>query len=311
MPKVSVILPSYNHEPYLPQTIKSILGQSFADFELIIIDDFSQDKSREIIEDFKKKDERISYHFHKANQGIAFSLNEGIGLARGEYIAYCSSDDIWERERLKTGLEAMEKHPEIGFLHSEALVIDSEGKPTGKRFSSLYPSPTGSYSGDLFQVLLQRNIICGSSILFRKSASLGLSFSEELKYLNDWLYYLEFSERSRFYYLPQPLVRYRVHGGNTWLDSQGYAKDYLLLLKIIGEKYPEIKEKGEILAELYCDAGYFLCLSGEVREGRGYLLQALKSQPFKLKPLLLALLSMPGSKFFRTAVRLRNTFKKP
>jgi len=296
MPKISVVLPSYNHQKYLARTIQGILGQTFGDFELLIIDDFSGDKSREIITGFARRDKRISYQFHKNNQGIARSLNEGISLARGQYIAYCSSDDIWEKDRLKTGLEIMERAPEVGLLYSEAIVIDEEGRPTNKKFSSLYPSPTGKYSGNLFDTLLGGNIICGSSILIRRSSVSGLSFNTELKYLNDWLYYLEVSERNRLFYVSQPLVKYRVHGGNTRLDTMGYARDYLLMLGILFSRYPEqIKKNRKMLAELYYNSGYFLCLSGRVKEGRQYLLESAKTSPLKGKAILAALISLPGS----------------
>lgn len=296
MPKVSVILTSYNHEKYLAETIEGILGQTFGDFKLIIIDDFSRDSSTEIITDYAKRDKRISYRFHRNNQGIAKSLNEGITLSGDEYFAYCSSDDIWEKERLEIGLEIMDRSPEVGLLYSEAVVINGEGRLVGRKFNSLYPSPTGKYSGNLFDTLLGRNIICGSSILIRRSSAGGLCFNEELKYLNDWLYYLEFSEKNKFYYISQPLVKYRLHGGNTRLDYLGYARDYLLMLKIISAKYPEqIKEKKETLAELYRNTGYFLCLSGQMRAGRQYLLKSVITSPSNVKSVLAALTSLPGS----------------
>ncbi len=311
MPKVSVILPSYNHEKYLAETIESILGQTFGDFEMIIIDDFSGDSSTEIITDYAKRDKRISYRFHRNNQGIARSLNEGITLSGDEYFAYCSSDDIWEKERLEIGLEIMERSPEIGLSYSEAMVIDEEDKPTGQKFSSLYPSPTGKYSGNLFDTLFGRNIICGSSILIRKSSARGLGFNEELKYLNDWLYYLEVAEKNKLSYITQPLVKYRVHEGNTRLDTSGYARDYLLMLKIISAKYPEqIKENREALAELYYNAGYFLCLRGQVRKGRQYLLKSVISSPSKVKSTLGALISLPGSSFiFNTSAEMYRQIK--
>ena len=100
MPKVSIIVPSYNHERYLTQAMESILSQTFRDFELIVIDDFSEDGSTKIISEYAEKDNRIRCLFHKSNQGIARTLNEGMSISGGEYIAYTSSDDIWEKERL-------------------------------------------------------------------------------------------------------------------------------------------------------------------------------------------------------------------
>ena len=234
-----------------------------------------------------------------------------MSLSTNEYIAYCSSDDIWDEERLKKGLEIMEPSSDIGLLYSDATVIDEEGKETGRKFSSLYPSSTGNRSGDLFDTLLGGNIICGSSILMRKSSVEGLSFNTQLKYLNDWLFYLEVSRVNRLHYVPQPLVRYRVHGGNTRLDTSGYAEDYLLMLKIIRERYPEqIKRNRRALAELYYNSGYFLCLSGRVKAGRNYLLKSAITSPLKVKTLIGTLISLPSSSFaFKTMVRIKDAIK--
>ena len=296
MPKVSVIVPSYNHERYLTQAIESILRQTFSDFELIVIDDFSEDGSAKIISEYAKKDDRIRCLFHKSNQGIARTLNEGMPMSRGEYIAYTSSDDIWEKERLEVGVEIMDRSPNVGLLHSESVVIDGDGRLTGQKFNSIYPSPTGKYSGNLFGALLRRNFMCGSSILIRRESIEGLRFNEELKYLNDWLFHLELSERNRFYYVSHPLVRYRVHERGTKFDTLGYASDYVLMLKIIFDKYPEhIKKDREALAELYFITGYFLCLSSQVRQGRKYLLKSVMTSPLNVRSVLGALISLPGS----------------
>jgi len=311
MPKVSVIVTSYNHEKYLTQAIESILRQTFSDFELIVIDDFSKDGSTRIISEYAEKDNRIRCLFHKSNQGIARTLNEGMSTSGGEYIAYTSSDDMWEKERLEVGVGIMDRFPDVGVLYSESVIIDRDGRLTGQKYSSIYPSPTGKYSGNLFGALLRGYFICGSSILARKESIKGLHLNEELKYLSDWLYYLEISERNRFYYDSHPLVEYRVHEGNTKHDTLGYALDYTMMLKIIFEKYPEhIKEDREALAGLYFITGHFLCLSGHVRQGRKYLLKSVKTSPLSVKSVSEALVSLPGSTLiFNTLVKIYGQIK--
>ncbi|MFC1979982.1 glycosyltransferase [Chloroflexota bacterium] len=312
MPKVSVILLSYNHEKYLTKAIESILGQTFKDFELIVIDDFSKDASAKIINDYAQKDNRIRCLFHESNQGIAKSLNEGISISGGEYIAYADSDDIWEKERLEVGVEIMDRSPDVGLLHSESIVIDAEGRPAGQRFSSIYPSHTGKYSGNLFSTLLRGNFVCGSSLLVRRVTTEGIHFNKELKYLNDWLYCLEVSEKNRFYYVSHSLVRYRVHEGNTRFDTLGYAADNLLMLKIIFEKYPEhIKKDREILAELYFGAGCSLCSSGQVKQGRKCLLKSVMISPLHVKAVSAALVSLTGSTWiYNTMTKVYRQAKK-
>jgi len=311
MPKVSIIVPSYNHERYLTQAMESILSQTFRDFELIVIDDFSEDGSTKIISEYAEKDNRIRCLFHKSNQGIARTLNEGMSISGGEYIAYTSSDDIWEKERLEVGVEIMDRSPDVGLLYSESVVIDTDGRLTGQKFSSIYPSPIGEYSGNLFGALLRGNFICGSSILIRRESIEGLRFNEELKYLNDWLFYLEFSETNRFYYFSHPLVRYRVHERSTTFDTLGYASDRVLMLKIIFEKYSEhIKRDKEALAGLYFITGYTLCLSGQACQGRKYFIKSVMTSPLNVKSVLAALASLPGStRIFSTLLKVYRQVK--
>ena len=95
MPKVSIIIPTYNRANLLPRAIKSVLSQTFKDFELIVINDGSTDNTEEVIKKFQKKDERIKYILHKDNKGEAAARNTGIRIAKGEYIASHDSDDEW------------------------------------------------------------------------------------------------------------------------------------------------------------------------------------------------------------------------
>lgn len=97
-PKISVIVPNYNHAKFLPRRIKSILGQSFNDMEIIILDDCSTDSSREIISQFAQQDTRITTYYNKSNSGSPFKQwQKGIKLARGEYIWIAESDDFADR----------------------------------------------------------------------------------------------------------------------------------------------------------------------------------------------------------------------
>ena len=101
MPFVSVLMPSYNHEEYLPEVITSVLNQTFKELELIIIDDCSKDKSKTIIESYQEKDKRIKAFFHERNLGLASTMNDLLSQASGKYIAFIDSDDVWDRLKLE------------------------------------------------------------------------------------------------------------------------------------------------------------------------------------------------------------------
>lgn len=126
IPAVSVLMPVYNGEKYLSEAIDSILNQTFADFELIIINDGSTDGTLEILRKYTQQNKRIVLH-NQTNQGLIAALNKGIKLARGKYIARMDADDISFPERLALQVGFLENHPEIGVLGSGARIMNSSG----------------------------------------------------------------------------------------------------------------------------------------------------------------------------------------
>ncbi len=128
MPSVSVIMPVYNGERYLAEAIESILAQTFTDFELIIVDDGSRDRTAAIIRDFEKRDARVRPLRHEANRGHADARNTGIAAAAGEYITCMDSDDVSLPERLEQQLRFLEANPDISGLGVGCLYVDENLK---------------------------------------------------------------------------------------------------------------------------------------------------------------------------------------
>ena len=129
MPLVSVVMPVYNGEQYLAEAIESILAQTFADFEFIIVDDGSRDRSADIIRDYQKRDARIHLIQHERNERQASARNRGIRVAHGEYIAAMDSDDISLPERLRKQVEFLRAHPEIGAVGVGTQKVDEDLSP--------------------------------------------------------------------------------------------------------------------------------------------------------------------------------------
>ena len=134
MPKISVIMPAYNAEQYISEAIESILGQTFADFEFIIIDDGSSDSTSGIIASYK--DSRIRYFRNEKNLGIVGALNRGLALAAGEYIARMDADDISLPERFQTQCAYMEKHPDVGVCGTAIKVFGKNMEEYDRFFST-------------------------------------------------------------------------------------------------------------------------------------------------------------------------------
>lgn len=128
--KVSIIVPVYNAENFIEETIECVFNQTYSNFELILVDDCSTDKSAEIIKNIK--DKRVIYLKNKKNSGAALSRNNGIDVATGEYICFLDADDIWSKEKLEKQIKFMKrKNCEFSFTGYE--FADENGKPNGKK----------------------------------------------------------------------------------------------------------------------------------------------------------------------------------
>lgn len=131
MPTVSIVTPVYNSQKLINKTIESVLTQTYKDFEMILVDDCSTDKSKEIIKRYSETDDRIKYHKLDKNSGAAVARNKGIELATGRYICFLDSDDLWTNTKLEEQLNFM-KEKDIEFSFTSYSLIDEEGNNLNK-----------------------------------------------------------------------------------------------------------------------------------------------------------------------------------
>jgi glycosyltransferase involved in cell wall biosynthesis len=237
LPVVSVIMPSYNHENFISETIESVLGQTFQNFELIIIDDRSADGSRQIIEEFAQKDKRIKKIFHKENLGIAKTINEGVRNSTGKYVALIASDDVWVSEKLEKQIKILEGDANL-VVWCNSAIIDSKSNPTGEVSSEKYQNATPH--GYVFEEIIN-SWISGSGIIMKGENIKDMRYNENLKYLNDTQFYADLAYRYQFYFMEEPLSKYRLHGDNASFgkitDIKGWYHDSLLLCIYLFQEY--------------------------------------------------------------------------
>ncbi|MEI6349879.1 MAG: glycosyltransferase [Verrucomicrobiota bacterium] len=202
-PRVSVIMPVYNGEAYLRAAIDSILAQSFSDFELLLVNDGSTDRSAEIIETYG--DPRIRVLHAAQNRGAAATKNRALDKARGELIAFLDCDDLAHSARLETQVRYLDTHPEIGVLGSRFVTIDENGKPS---------SLQGNFvSQNVFASLLFTNGLVQSAIMLRRCALAGERFASDREPAEDYDFWIRLGRTTQLVNLPLPLVRYRIHAG--------------------------------------------------------------------------------------------------
>ena len=203
-PRVSVVMSVHNEERYVSKAIQSILEQTFADFEFIIIDDGSADRTTSILTAYQQKDARIRVLRHQLKKGLAQSLNEGIRIARGRYIARMDADDISLPTRFEKQVAFLDTHPKVGLVGTLCYEIDE--KDAIVRKWSLPSNPS-----DLKKALLRFNPLIHTSVMIRKEVFNEIGYyNEKLRYSQDYELWLRISRNYEIANLPEPLVMLRV-----------------------------------------------------------------------------------------------------
>jgi glycosyltransferase involved in cell wall biosynthesis len=203
MPEISVVIPAYNCASTIEETIKSVQQQTFIDFEIIVIDDGSQDNTLESVKNLTKIEPRLKV-FAYENGGAAIARNRGINHAVGKFIAFLDADDLWTSDKLALQLDALKNNPQAGVAYSWTNFIDEQGK-------FLYSGIRPVYEGNVYKELLQTNFLLnGSSILARREAieSIG-GFTIDLPRSEDWDFYLKLAYKWPFVVVPKYQVLYR------------------------------------------------------------------------------------------------------
>ena len=171
-PKVSIILANYNEEKYIAEAIESVINQTYTNWELIIIDDASTDRSQDIINSYK--DSRIKTRFCKKNNHVAYASNLGIDMAIGEYIAKIDSDDVWEAKKLEKQVLFMEEHTEYGVCFSKVNIIDEDSREANTKFRDIFELfdkvKNRSQEEWIKYFLKNGNCLCNASAVIRKAA---------------------------------------------------------------------------------------------------------------------------------------------
>lgn len=204
MPKISVVMSVYNGEKYLREAVESVLNQSFKDFEFIIINDGSSDKSLEILKEFQQKDERIKL-VSRENKGLIYSLNEGVKMAQGEYIARMDVDDVSVPNRLEKQLKYAQDN-DLAMCGTWAEGIDSLGN---KVKNMDYPPTNISY---IRKDIFLHNPFIHPSVMFRKDIFEKVGgYKDFYKYIEDYELWTRIVFKYKTGNIPEVLLKYRLH----------------------------------------------------------------------------------------------------
>jgi glycosyltransferase involved in cell wall biosynthesis len=210
-PLVSVIVPSYNHAPYVQECILSIVNQTYKNIEIIVIDDGSTDNSKEILEKLQKCwGFRLEF---QANQGLSKTLNKAIRSAHGKYINCSASDDFLDLDKIERQVAYLEKHPEYSFVFGNVRMVDAQSQIM--EGFSIIDSVLDPVESVKFESLLERNCIPAASVMFTKEIWEKCGGYNENTIVEDFDFCLKVAYRSKIAYIDEYFASYRWQGRNV------------------------------------------------------------------------------------------------
>ncbi len=224
---VSVIMPAYNATKFIGESINSVITQTYSKWELIIVDDGSEDDLKKIVDEFSEKDSRIKYVYQQnGKQGKA--RNTGIEHARGELVAFIDADDIWKPELLEKQIELM-TNTGTDLVFANITIIDKNGNMTDEH----RVVPAGKLEGvNGIKILLQKNVIAVTTVVAKKEAVIkagGFKTSNELQYAEDYDLWLRMLANANTFWCNQPALAF-------------YRKHEMQSTKLLQSKYTQIME---------------------------------------------------------------------
>jgi len=277
-PKLSVIIASYNHQDYIAETLRSLERQTFQDFEIIIVDDGSTDKTVEVAKNAQSR----AQIYTQENQGVVAARNRGVSLAKGRYICFVDSDDVVLPERFAKQVALLDSDEEFGMVFADALIIDSHGAEIG-RFSDVYPVVPGDVARMLAMHYCFTPMI---TVMVRADVLRKTGPFEKPGPISDYMKWIEVAHISKVRYDPEPMGCWRRHRASTSKQAnkvKSYAKTRAALKRIL-RKYPTLKaEIGKKIAKRYSRSyfltAFWLAADGNIARARKYYCKAVKLYP--------------------------------
>ena len=240
-PRVSVIIPTYNRGDLVTQAVESVLEQTFADFEIIVVDDGSTDGTRKALVPMIPPVKYVG----QENRGLAAARNRGIAESSGEFLAFLDSDDLWEPRFLEATLETFEKHPDAGAVFTAEREIGMDNRPGKRTFTKRSP---GIYFDAKGMLSDDTRVGCGRPPVVRREwiDRLG-GFEESIRTAVDVEMWIRYSFHMPMVLQPEPLVLRRIHPATVSADQERNARVWLKILERLAREHPEFVRENRML----------------------------------------------------------------
>jgi glycosyltransferase involved in cell wall biosynthesis len=235
---VSVIVPSYNMAHFLPQAVQSALNQSYANLEVLIVDDGSTDDTAKVVRQWEGNP-RVRVH-RQANGGLSHARNQGIALTRGPFIALLDADDTWATEKIAWQMRLFAGRPEVGVVYSDFALMDREGK-------ALSRGPMHMHRGWVSGALLIENFVPASAAVARRECFERYGgFDTNLRTGEDYDMWLRLSPHYQFDFVPEPAIRYRIWGGQMSKDYRARYETGIRTMERFLNNNPDVVDQAVV-----------------------------------------------------------------
>jgi glycosyltransferase involved in cell wall biosynthesis len=285
MTTISVIIPAYNAQDTIIETIESVRKQTFQDLEIIAIDDGSRDRTLQLLTAIEDKRLKV---FPYSNAGLPTARNRGIARAQGKYISFLDADDLWTPDKLEKQLATLQAHPKASVVYSW-IVVMLEAKDNFGQIS-FFSGKRILFAGDIYRQLLVNNFIGNGSNILAKTEAIKCvgKFDPSFKSCEDWDYYLRLAARYHFAVVPEHQILYRKTAINMTSKGAVMEKEGLKLIdkvfQSVPQKYQHLKNQSIANFYRYCGKIYvdYSNQEEEIQKGKKKLWQAIALYPFIL-----------------------------
>jgi glycosyltransferase involved in cell wall biosynthesis len=272
---VSVVIPTYNRARYIAETLESVLAQAYAPVEVVVVDDGSTDDTRAVVERYVPA---VTYVWQEnAERGAA--RNRGLALARGEFVAFLDSDDVWLPGKLEREVELLRRRPDVGLVYSDTEVIDADGELRRRVRHECH-------EGWVTEHLLRRNFISIGAHLVRADAlraAGGFREDRALAGSEDWEAWVRLSLKVQFAHLPGAFARIRVHPSNTMSDAatmergMRYAYELVSAADYLTPRQRRLLPRARAKVAFHSAINY--CVAGDRKRTWALLAEAVRCAP--------------------------------
>lgn len=280
MKKVSVVIPAYNKADLTIKTVESVLGQTYENIEVIVVDDGSTDDTKKKLQLFG---DRITY-ICKQNGGASSARNVGIKQATGEYIALIDCDDIYYPEKIAKSVECLEKKSDYGFVYTGAYFMNGDGDVISEHGISDHPA-----SGWIASRLIVKNFICNSTAVIRRECFEKVGYFDEKIFIPaDWDMLLRLAERYKAAYIDDKLTGYRLSDSYTASNMEMGINEIIYVLNKALSRNSHFHSglKKRCLSTVYFTCGINYAVMQDFKKSQESLLKAVLNKPYNLRGLL-------------------------